>query len=207
MAQAKPVPPLSSSDIDRFWYNVSITANPNLCWEWTSGSQDKNGYSRMHLTGGKFKGQYNVRCNRIAYFIGKKENPNSLVVCHTCDNPKCCNPSHLFLGTPYDNRIDCVKKGRQAKGQTHGSVTKPEALLFGERNGHYTKPESTPRGNNHWKIKVTEAQVKEIIELYLNGGISQQKIADKYKISQANVSYIVMGKGWKHLHQPKKETA
>lgn len=85
--------------------------NPTTeCWEFT-GDRDMWGYGRLTVKGKTY------RANRLAYefFVGKI--PKGFIVCHRCDNPPCCNPEHLFLGTHADNMIDKVSKGRQAKGK------------------------------------------------------------------------------------------
>lgn len=60
-----------------------------------------------------------VRANRYSYLIHRGPIPQGMYVCHTCDNPLCVNPDHLFLGTPLDNMLDKCRKGRQAKGPEH----------------------------------------------------------------------------------------
>ena len=75
------------------------------CWEWTKSKHWK-GY-------GVFRREYrNYRAHREAYgaFIGPI--PGGLLVCHTCDNPACCNPEHLYLGNNSDNISEAVEKGR-----------------------------------------------------------------------------------------------
>lgn len=79
------------------------------CWNWSLKLR-KNGYARMTFFGDSW---YAHRLSYIA-FVGDFN--RSMDVCHKCDNPKCVNPSHLFIGTRKDNMEDCVKKDRQAKG-------------------------------------------------------------------------------------------
>lgn len=82
-----------------------ITINPeNNCWEWTAGLNGK-GYGQMRING------RTTLAHRYTYkhFVG---NTKGFYVCHKCDNPKCCNPEHLFLGTYLDNLNDMWNKGR-----------------------------------------------------------------------------------------------
>lgn len=80
------------------------------CWDW-KGSLDKNGYPQLYFGNTKAKG------HRVSYEIYNGIIPDGLCVCHSCDNPKCTNPEHLWLGTKQENTEDEVKKGRQSKGE------------------------------------------------------------------------------------------
>ncbi len=94
----------------KFWSRVAITANPDRCWEWLAGKA--HGYG-VHSEGrGKTVGSH-----RLAYQITYGEFNARLHVCHRCDNPGCCNPNHLFLGTQKDNAKDREAKGRGRKGR------------------------------------------------------------------------------------------
>lgn len=81
------------------------------CWHWT-GTLDKDGYGTVKLRGRRVE-----KAHRLAYRLANGDVPDGMMVCHTCDNPKCCNPSHLFIGTAQNNKSDCVEKGRHVKGR------------------------------------------------------------------------------------------
>lgn len=98
----------------------------------------------------------------MAYELTYGDIPEGLLVCHKCDNRKCCNPSHLFLGTIADNLRDMRDKKRH---------------LFGER---------APQA------KLTDAQVEEIRTRYAQGGIMQKDLAVEYRISRAQLSRIIL---------------
>jgi HNH endonuclease len=95
-----------------FWSMVD-QRRPNDCWPWLGYTSDF-GYGRIDIFGEK-----GVYAHRVAYFllphsgrIPLKENGQNILVLHRCDNPACCNPRHLYLGSHNDNMQDKVKRGR-----------------------------------------------------------------------------------------------
>lgn len=90
---------------EKLWDNIDTSKGDNACWEW-QGTRNSGGY-------GTLSGNENgLLAHRVAYEILVGEIPKGMFVCHKCDNPPCCNPSHLFLGTPKDNIRDMIDKGR-----------------------------------------------------------------------------------------------
>jgi len=132
-----------------------------------------NGYGRMRMGGRKGK---HYLAHRLSYIIHHPltidlmEHPD-ICVCHRCDNPKCVNPAHLFLGSQQDNHRDMVSKGRIAD----------------------------KRGEKHHLVKLTEDDVREIRTRYANGGITQQQLALEYGMNNSTLNRIILRKRWKHI--------
>lgn len=95
---------------ERFWEKVNKN-DIDKCWEWT-GACSKGGYGHISVN------RKLVQATHFSYFLehGKWPPPNMLI-CHTCDNRRCVNPAHLFVGTQMDNIHDMIAKGRQACGR------------------------------------------------------------------------------------------
>lgn len=178
MAKAKHLPTITAIDATRFWFHVR-RGEPNECWPWQL-SVKVGGYGQFQVSG------RSVAAHRVAYYLGHGVDPGEYLVCHACDNPPCCNPKHLFLGTEADNSADCSRKGR------HNPPS-------GTRSGRYTYPERTARGERAGGSKLTERQVRDIRALYAAGQYSQQQLADMFDVSRETVSQITRGGNWRHI--------
>jgi hypothetical protein len=106
----------------------------------------------------------------VAYIFTFGDIPDHLEACHTCDNPICANPHHIFLGTHKENLHDAIKKGRKA-------------ILRGEQIA----------------TKLTSDKVIQIRKLFFNGECTLQEIADRYGICKGYTWNVVHGLFWKHI--------
>jgi hypothetical protein len=161
----------------RFWSKVDVLENNDNCWNWIA-SIDSPGYGSFKINGKK------VNSHRMAYFLTFGEIPEELCVCHKCDNKLCCNPHHLWLGTRHENNTDMKSKGRCATGDRSGARIHPESVL---------------RGDMRPNRKLSEFQVKNILNLYFNGKVSAIHIAEQYNVSRSAIFKVVSGVSWNYL--------
>lgn len=101
---------------ERFWKFVTI-GTPDECWPFT-GAKRIGGYGAFKVS----REGNNIAASRAAWIVTFGEIAPGLFVCHRCDNPPCCNPAHLFLGSDLDNKRDSMQKGRHAFGERSSSA-------------------------------------------------------------------------------------
>jgi len=149
-----------ASLIERFWSKVQV-GKPDECWPWMAarGGRDSRGQitigNRLHFA------------HRIAWELTNGPIPKKMCVLHSCDNPPCCNPGHLFLGTQADNIRDAFAKGRLS-GK-------------GEKNSH---------------ARLTELDVAKIRQQF-SSGLTKKTIADLWNLKLGHVCDIINRRIWK----------
>lgn len=110
---------------DQQYIKSRVTITDTGCWVW-QGSVDNTGYGCVNRT---LCGE--SRSHRLSYREFKGDIPHGMIVCHTCDNPPCCNPEHLFVGYASDNANDAVAKGRH-KYVNNGGYNKISSEISAE---------------------------------------------------------------------------
>lgn len=147
--------------IDRFWEKINKKSDDE-CWNWT-GAHNSAGYG-VYGTPAKY-------AHRISYTLHYGKLPRDFFVCHTCDNPSCVNPHHLFRGTSSDNMRDRNIKNRN----------------------------NLPHGENHHWTKLNEQNIVSIRKFYADGTLNEHQLADLFGVSIGNISSIINRKSWKHI--------
>ena len=207
----------------RFWNKVTVGA-ADVCWPWTA-ARDKDGYGLFKLDG-RLR-----RAHRIAWMMAHAAAVTDLgghhggCICHQCDNPCCCNPDCLFLGSMADNVMDMYLKSRGPTGDRSGQRTCPEAfprgddhwtrlfperVLRGDAHGLRKHPEraargaangvhkSPRRGTLNGRAKLTEDAVRQI-RAALAEGMSKAALARRFAVSESTVRFISNGTTWRNM--------
>lgn len=153
----------------RFWSKTDVRG-PEECWPWLA-STARGGYGQFAIRHGSL-----TPAHRYAWTLANGPIPDGLWVLHSCDNPPCCNPAHLFLGTQQDNVDDMCSKRR-----------------------HWAhKGMSGNRGTKNGRAKLNDADV-HLIRHRFACGESQSRIALDYPVSRIKIGHIVRRESWSHL--------
>lgn len=142
------------------WQRVYLRAGDE-CWPY-EGPRSEDGYGIVGRQG---------KAHRLAYIDRFGAIPADVHVLHRCDNPPCCNPAHLFLGTNHDNVLDRQRKGR-TKMPPHPSIGRC--------------------GEKHWRAKLTDADVQSIREQRARG-ITTIQLGREFCVNPATISRIARG--------------
>lgn len=148
---------------DRLFSKTIICANG--CWEFT-GARNYGGYGQIRDESGRQR-----PAHRIAYDLVVDDIPEGMLVLHSCDNPPCINPAHLFLGTGQDNMDDMWMKERA----------------------------NPAIGLQLPQTKLTPDEVKQIKLLLLEDTMEGNELAYKFGVSPQTICDIKAGRTWKHV--------
>jgi hypothetical protein len=173
----RPLPAgwLTPELLDRFWSQVDIKG-PDDCWEWKNGL-DRGGYGKFAINKRKKLGAH-----RVAYMSQYGEVDSKVLICHSCDNRKCCNWNHLWPGNYKMNHDDM-----RAKGRWH-------------RINHHRQPNAAKLGPNLHHAILTADQVYQIRRRYFIDGTTMQKLGEEYGVKRITITSVISGRTWKHVH-------
>lgn len=166
---------------EKFYKNFRPGA-PGECWNWIGAKQNGREYGRLAYGAHDGPNFYFEAAHRFSYrhFFGAI--PDGMCVCHRCDNPKCVNPEHLFLGTHAENQADKAAKGRTARGEKHSDAVKAV----------------TPRGSNNQSSVLRESDIPIILKMKASGNLNRE-IAERFGVSKSTITAIFGGRNWTHI--------
>ena len=150
---------------ERFWEKVDIRGD-DACWPWLA-SKAGNGYG--YFRGGSEHDYQGLYAHRVVWELTYGGIPDCMHVCHHCDNPPCCNPKHLFLGTHAENQADMAKKGRSILGEKHHNA------------------------------RLSAKQVLEIRARWSTNHVTQRELATIFNVSRPTIAKIVNRYRWQHI--------
>ena len=184
---------------ERFWRRVMIGA-PDVCWPFLGARSNSSWHGSIYCDGKQ------RLAHRIAYQLATgtklvdvpRLRSDSICVLHICDNPPCCNPAHLRLGTQKENIREASAKSRLLTGDANGARRYPERLARGDANGSRKHPEGRKRGSEQKNAKVTETDIP-VIRSRREAGEPLSAIAKTYGVSLQTIWRITKGESWKHL--------
>lgn len=167
---------------DEFWKHVDKSGGPDACWP----GLGRHRFYRNVRQGGRIRTRH-----RVAWELTNGPIPEGLWVLHHCDNPPCCNPAHLFLGTNSDNQKDAYSKGR-------GGFQRHEVRRH-RGDDHYarTQPWRLPRGERHGGAKLTAAQASDIRRRYQPIRGQMTALAREFGVHRTTIQHIVKGVIWR----------
>lgn len=163
-----------------FERHIDKSGGPDACWPWMGYRGKKQPYGHVMLNG-------RIRmAHRVAFRLYRGYFPTHLKICHTCDNPPCCNPAHHFIGTQADNVADMDAKSRRRPA-------------LPENSGFRRHPELVKRGESNGSSILTEKNVIAIRREFASGAIYKRELARKYRVSDFAIHCVITRKTWKHL--------
>lgn len=131
------------------------------CWEWNK--RLSCGYGEMRVA------RYNVKAHRVSWILHRGSIPSGMLVCHKCNNKKCVNPDHLYLGTCLVNVSDAIRDGLRSSGE------------------------------DMWNAKLTNKDVSKMRKIRVKTGKTYQELADMFGVSKPTIAHIFQGITWRSV--------
>lgn len=181
------------------------------CWEWQGGLTEK-GYAQIRICGKR------VYVHRLLFTYYNGPILAGMFICHSCDNPKCCNPKHLFQGTQKDNIRDMLNKNRGAKTEKIDEDTMTKIINLVNSGVSTSKiarefnvsPITVSLRlrkigiNRKFSLRALDKKQIELIHKYNKEGVSQNEISKIVNIAKSSVWRIIHGESYKTLQNEKE---
>lgn len=144
------------------------------CMEWT-GARVRGRYGKFGVGSETDRSVATAVAHRVAYELAFGAIPDGLHVCHKCDNPPCCNPAHLFLGTNMENRRDMTAKGRHLAGYL------------------------SPKHSKGEQVNTAKLTPKQVAGIRANVAESGPSLAARLGVTASTIHKVRRRQTWKHL--------